>query len=111
MLYNVAHCILTIASVFSSSTSSQLPEAPLQYCIPASKGDSGMPVFRNCSTLVIRCFKRVEHFADWITGAAGPVFVFLAWTLIIAGGFVYCELPLIAWRCICDTAITTARGV
>ncbi|KAK4683773.1 hypothetical protein P7C73_g6455, partial [Tremellales sp. Uapishka_1] len=43
-------------------------------------------IFTNCSNLVIRCFKRVEHFADWLTGAAGPVFVFLCWTLIILGG-------------------------
>lgn len=47
-------------------------------------------LFRGCSALVIRCFKRVEHFADWLTGAAGPVFVFLCWSLIILGGLAFC---------------------
>lgn len=49
-----------------------------------------MPAFRTCSALVIRCFKRVEHFADWATGKAGPVFIFLCWTLIILGGISFC---------------------
>jgi palmitoyltransferase len=49
------------------------------------------PLLRSCSGLVIRCFKHVEAFADWITGAAGPVFVFLCWSLIGLGGFVFCE--------------------
>ncbi|ORY24666.1 DHHC palmitoyltransferase-domain-containing protein [Naematelia encephala] len=45
-----------------------------------------MPLLRSSSALVIRCFKSVENCADWITGAAGPVFVTLAWLLIVAGG-------------------------
>ncbi|KAK1927884.1 DHHC palmitoyltransferase-domain-containing protein [Papiliotrema laurentii] len=48
-----------------------------------------MAIFRTCSGLVIRCFKRVEHAADWLTGKAGPVFVFLCWTLIILGGLCF----------------------
>jgi hypothetical protein len=55
-----------------------------------------MLFFRGCSALVIRCFKRVEHFADWITGAAGPVFVALCWTLIIGGGIAFCKSPHVA---------------
>lgn len=50
-----------------------------------------MPLIRGCSALVIRCFKRVEQFADWLTGAAGPVFVFLCWTLILSGGIAFCQ--------------------
>lgn len=50
-----------------------------------------MPIFRAASGLVIRCFKRVEHVADAITGAAGPVFIALAWILTAAGGIVFCE--------------------
>lgn len=61
------------------------------------KGVHGwMSVFRTCSGLVIRCFKRVEHAADWLTGKAGPVFVFLCWTLIILGGLAFCMYQLIA---------------
>ncbi|GFZ43290.1 hypothetical protein JCM24511_01009 [Saitozyma sp. JCM 24511] len=50
------------------------------------------PLLRSCSGLVIRCFKHVEAFADWITGAAGPVFVFLCWSLIGLGGFVFFDV-------------------
>lgn len=49
-----------------------------------------MTVFRACSGLVIRCFKRVEHAADWMTGAAGPVFIFLCWMLTVLGGLSFC---------------------
>lgn len=50
-----------------------------------------MALFRGCSSLVIRCFKRVEALADWVTGAAGPWFVGLCWVLIVAGGVFFCE--------------------
>ena len=59
-----------------------------------------MTVFRACSGLVIRCFKRVEHAADWLTGAAGPVFIFLCWTLTGLGGLSFCKsTPLIPVGC------------
>ncbi|WVQ79515.1 hypothetical protein IAT38_001614 [Cryptococcus sp. DSM 104549] len=51
-----------------------------------------MALMRSCSNLVIGCFKRVEHFADWVTGAAGPFFVFLCWTLIIGGGVAFFDV-------------------
>jgi palmitoyltransferase len=51
-----------------------------------------MRAFRGCSALVIRCFKKVEAFADWLTGAAGPFFVFFCWSLIILGGVAFCEI-------------------
>jgi palmitoyltransferase len=60
-----------------------------------------MPLLRGCSTLVIRCFKRVEHFADWITGAAGPWFVGLCWLLIGLSGIGFCmsqNFPLLEYR-------------
>lgn len=52
---------------------------------------------RGPSALVIRCFKRLEHAADRLTGAAGPVFIGLAWILTILGGFAFCKLSLISW--------------
>lgn len=48
-------------------------------------------MFRGCSVLVIRCFKRVESLADWVTGAAGPWFVGLCWILIVTGGIAFCK--------------------
>nr|ODN95433.1 vacuolar protein [Cryptococcus depauperatus CBS 7855] len=51
-----------------------------------------IPLIRTCSSLVIRCFRGVEHFADWVTGAAGPVFVFLCWVLIGSGGFFFFDV-------------------
>lgn len=50
-----------------------------------------MPLFRAASGVVIRCFRSVEKVADAITGAAGPVFIFLAWVLTGLGGLVFCE--------------------
>lgn len=50
-----------------------------------------MPLIRAASGVVIRCFRSVEHVADAITGAAGPVFIAFAWILTTAGGFVFCE--------------------
>ncbi|KZT53292.1 zf-DHHC-domain-containing protein [Calocera cornea HHB12733] len=44
---------------------------------------------RVASTLVFRCFKRVEHFGDWLTGAAGPVFIAFAWLLMGGGAIVF----------------------
>lgn len=35
--------------------------------------------------IVHRSFRRVEHCADWMTGAAGPVFVFLCTALVSIG--------------------------
>ena len=66
----------------------------------------GRGIFRGCSALVIRCFKRVEHFADWITGAAGPVFVALCWSLIGLGGVAFCELILQAALSIWEAMVT-----
>ncbi|XAO25425.1 hypothetical protein I312_104248 [Cryptococcus bacillisporus CA1280] len=51
-----------------------------------------MSLIHNCSGVVIRCFKHVEHFADWLTGAAGPVFVFLCWLLIGSGGVLFFDV-------------------
>ncbi|ODO07039.1 hypothetical protein I350_04407 [Cryptococcus amylolentus CBS 6273] len=51
-----------------------------------------MPVFSSLSGTVIRCFKRVEAFADWITGAAGPFFVFFCWVLIGSGGILFFDV-------------------
>ncbi|WVW86546.1 hypothetical protein I302_108595 [Kwoniella bestiolae CBS 10118] len=51
-----------------------------------------MPLIHNLSGVVIKCFKKVEHAADWMTGAAGPVFVFMCWSLIISGGFIYFDV-------------------
>ncbi|KZP00010.1 zf-DHHC-domain-containing protein [Calocera viscosa TUFC12733] len=44
---------------------------------------------RVLSSLVFKCFKRVESFGDWLTGAAGPVFIAFAWTLMGGGAFVF----------------------
>ncbi|KGB78092.2 vacuolar protein [Cryptococcus deuterogattii R265] len=51
-----------------------------------------MSLIHNCSGVVIRCFKHVEHFADWLTGAAGPVFVFFCWLLIGSGGVLFFDV-------------------
>ncbi|OCF40180.1 vacuolar protein [Kwoniella heveanensis CBS 569] len=51
-----------------------------------------MPLIQRLSSRVIVCFKRVEYFADWMTGAAGPVFVFICWTLIALGGVIYFDV-------------------
>jgi hypothetical protein len=48
-----------------------------------------MSSIRRPSSLVIQCFKRVERAADWVTGAAGPVFVGLCWLLIVTGGMAF----------------------
>ena len=56
-----------------------------------------MAVFRACSGFVIRCFKKVEQTADWLTGKAGPVFVTLCWILISLGGLCFCEWR--TWQC------------
>lgn len=49
-----------------------------------------MPLIRSTSGIVIRCFKSVEAFADWLTGAAGFWFVCLCWALTAVGGFAFC---------------------
>ncbi|GHJ90120.1 hypothetical protein NliqN6_6522 [Naganishia liquefaciens] len=51
-----------------------------------------MPAIRSCSSLVIRCFKHVEAFADWLTGAAGPWFVAICWSLTLLGGFAFFDV-------------------
>ncbi|WRT69363.1 uncharacterized protein IL334_006347 [Kwoniella shivajii] len=51
-----------------------------------------MPLIHGLSGTVIRCFKKVENAADWMTGAAGPVFVFMCWSLILSGGFIYFDV-------------------
>lgn len=48
-------------------------------------------MLRSASAVVIRCFRKVEHVADYVTGAAGPVFVALAWLLTGVGGLAFCE--------------------
>ncbi len=50
-----------------------------------------MPVIRAASGVVIRCFRCFEGVADYVTGAAGPVFIVLAWVLTGVGGLVFCE--------------------
>lgn len=42
--------------------------------------------------LVHRSFRKVERFADWMTGAAGPVFVVLCLVLVCIGVWTFCEL-------------------
>ena len=44
-----------------------------------------------CAKQVFKCFKWVERAGDALTGAAGPVFVFLAVVLLSAGAFCFCE--------------------
>lgn len=51
-----------------------------------------MPLMRYASAIVIRCFRKVEKCADAVTGAAGPVFVALAWILTIFCGLAFCKL-------------------
>ncbi|WVQ96343.1 hypothetical protein IAU59_003447 [Kwoniella sp. CBS 9459] len=51
-----------------------------------------MPPLQRLSSRVIVCFKGVEYAADWMTGAAGPVFVFICWTLIGLGGLIYFDV-------------------
>ncbi|KAL7423685.1 hypothetical protein Q5752_001267 [Cryptotrichosporon argae] len=61
--------------------------------LPLDKTHYGpMRPLRGCSALVIRCFRRVEAFADAVTGAAGPVFVALCWVLIGSGGLVFFDV-------------------
>lgn len=47
-----------------------------------------------CARRVFRCFRRLERFADRITGAAGPWFVALAIILISLGSLSFCKLTL-----------------
>ena len=44
-----------------------------------------------CARLIFRCFRRLERFADRITGAAGPCFVGLAIILISLGTLSFCK--------------------
>jgi palmitoyltransferase len=57
-----------------------------------------MALMRSASACVIRCFKNVEHVADVLTGAAGPVFIALAWALTGTIGFSFCEYESIELR-------------
>lgn len=50
-------------------------------------------MLRVASAVVIRCFKHVEHAADYMTGAAGPLFIALAWLLTVTGGLAFCKWP------------------
>ncbi|KAI5449247.1 hypothetical protein NCC49_005163 [Naganishia albida] len=54
-----------------------------------------MPLIRTSSGIVIRCFKSVEAFADWLTGAAGFWFVCLCWALTATGGFAFFDVLFI----------------
>lgn len=40
---------------------------------------------------VHRSFRKVENFADWLTGAAGPLFVCLCLALVSIGMWTFCE--------------------
>jgi hypothetical protein len=40
---------------------------------------------RACPRFVFACFKRIEHWGDRLTGAAGPFFVAIAALLFILG--------------------------
>lgn len=40
--------------------------------------------------LVHRSFRRVERIADWLTGAAGPIFIALACILVGGGVWTFC---------------------
>ncbi|BEJ18028.1 hypothetical protein CspHIS471_0703050 [Cutaneotrichosporon sp. HIS471] len=51
-----------------------------------------MSLIRTASGVVIRCFRCFEGVADYITGAAGPVFIGLAWVLTSVGGFVFFDV-------------------
>ncbi|EJU06410.1 zf-DHHC-domain-containing protein [Dacryopinax primogenitus] len=44
---------------------------------------------RSASKLVFRCFKSMEKAGDWLTGAAGPVFISFAWVLMSGGAVVF----------------------
>ena len=44
-----------------------------------------------CAKQVFRCFKKLERAGDALTGAAGPLFVFLAVLLLSIGAFCFCE--------------------
>lgn len=52
-------------------------------------------MIRICGSLVISCFKRAEYCADWLTGAAGPVFVSICWFLIVAGGLAFFDVLIL----------------
>ncbi|CED85617.1 DHHC-type Zn-finger proteins [Phaffia rhodozyma] len=47
-----------------------------------------------CAPRVFRCFKCLEWFANWLTGAAGPVFIALAILMMGSGGFMFFEVVL-----------------
>ncbi|KAH9080672.1 zf-DHHC-domain-containing protein [Lactarius deliciosus] len=52
-----------------------------------------------CPRFVFACFKRVERWADRLTGAAGPFFIAIATLLFITGTLCFLDviLPSIAW--------------
>ena len=47
-----------------------------------------------CAKYVFRCFKWLERAGDALTGAAGPLFVFLAVILLSVGAFCFCKKNL-----------------
>ena len=56
-----------------------------------------------CAQRVFRCFKWLERLGDRVTGAAGPLFVFLAVVLLSTGTVAFCEYlhylsSAIAWH-------------
>lgn len=74
-MHNICYCPLSVT-----------------FCAPTSTPPrTAMPLIRGASALVIRCFRRVEVVADVLTGAAGPVFIVLAWVLTGLAGTVFCE--------------------
>ena len=44
-----------------------------------------------CTRKVFRCFKTLERWGDYFTGAAGPFFVVLACVLISSGVICFCK--------------------
>ncbi|GJE89925.1 hypothetical protein PsYK624_060370 [Phanerochaete sordida] len=52
-----------------------------------------------CAKQVFRCFKWLERAGDALTGAAGPLFVGLAWILLSVGAVCFFEviLPTLRW--------------
>lgn len=48
-------------------------------------------IMRTLAQVVHRSFRRVEHCADWMTGAAGPLFVGLCIVLVSIGMWTFCR--------------------
>jgi len=91
LLDPVQYATLGVQGTESLTAVVKVNQPPTTTFLYTYKPPQNMKVFRGCSALVIRCFKRVENFADWLTGAAGPLFVFFCWSLIGLGGIAFCQ--------------------